>query len=291
MSFKVENIFSIPELKPLFQFLKDKSDESKFKSIQINKNGKNILVNLCLFDDESCEIRLSDVTQIEQMRKMKQQLTSNIAHELRTPTTCLRGFLETLHENSNISEEKRKYFIGKAYNQSKRLTNLIRDISLLSNLSEDPDQYNFEMVNIREIIDNIKIEFQEQLKKQNIKFESLDKDIKVEGSYVLLHSLFSNLIDNSIKYAGENSEIHIEHLQTKSGSIYLSYYDMGMGIDDTHLNRIFERFYRTNKGRSRNNGEGSGLGLSIVYNIIKLHKGDIQAKAHRSGGLEYNIRL
>ncbi len=289
-TFKAENLFKIPEFKPLQKFLTDRNDNSVFKSVQINKNGKNILVNLCVFDDGSYEVRLSDITQIEQMRKMKQQITSNIAHELRTPTTCLRGFLETLHENTNIAEDKRKEFIHKAYKQSQRLTDLIRDISLLSNLSENPDQYNYEIINLKEISDNIKTEFHEQLNKHNITFTSLSKDVEVKGNYALLYSVFSNLVDNSIKYAGENSQIHIKHLQTKADSVYISYYDTGVGIEESHLNRIFERFYRTQKGRSRNNG-GSGLGLSIVYNIIQMHNGDIQVKKHQSGGLEYHIRF
>ncbi len=289
-TFKTKDLFKISDFTPLKQFIEQKGEVAGFKSIQINKNGKHILVNVGLFDDNSYEIRLSDITKMEKTRVLKQQMTSNIAHELRTPTTCLRGYLETLNESRNISADKQKEFILKAYKQSERLTQLIEDVSLLSNISETPDKYNYEKIDLKEILNNIKNEFQSQLIQANIKFKPLTEKIEVKGNSGLLYSVFSNLVDNTIKYAGENTEIHIKHLQTTNNHIYLSYYDTGVGIEESHLSRIFERFYRTNKGRSRNNG-GSGLGLSIVYNIIQMHKGDIQVKNRKEGGVEYHIRL
>ncbi|PID94851.1 MAG: two-component sensor histidine kinase [Bacteroidales bacterium] len=289
-TFTTQNVLEIPEFEPLKSFLKDPQSEGIFKSVQVNKNGKYILLNICKFDDKSYEIRLSDITKMEKTKILKQQMTSNIAHELRTPTTCLRGFLETLCENPNIPDDKRNEFIKKAYHQSERLTQLIEDISLLSSLAENSSNYKYKKVNIKEICDSLKTEFQQAFNEAKIDFHPLSKTVDVVGNYSLLYSVLSNLVDNSLKYAGENSEIYIKHLQTKENSVYLSYYDTGIGIEESHLNRIFERFYRTNKGRTRNTG-GSGLGLSIVYNIIQMHKGDIQVKLHPSGGLEYQIRL
>ncbi len=289
-TFKVGYLFKTAELRPLKNFIENKNKDSVFKSIQVNKNGKHILINVCVFDDNSYEIRLSDVTKMEKTRVLKQQMTSNIAHELRTPTTCLRGFLETLHDNPTISADKQKAFIEKAYKQSERLTQLIEDVSLLSKLAESPDKYNYERVNLKNILDTIQHEFHAQLTHANIQLHTLNENVEVRGNYSLLYSVFSNLVDNSIKYAGENTAIHLKHLYTKNQHVYLSYYDTGVGVEEIHLNRIFERFYRTNKGRSRNNG-GSGLGLAIVNNIIQMHQGDIQAKIHKDGGLEYQIRL
>ncbi len=289
-TFKIEKVLKLFEFSPLKQFLKDKNRTEIFKTIQVNKNGKHILVRLCVFEDNSYEIRLSNITKMEKTRVLKQQMTSNIAHELRTPTTCLRGFLETLHENPNISTEQRNTFIEKAYKQSERLTQLIEDIGLLSNLEESAERYNYEKVNLKDISTAIQSEFQDVLSANDMAFYGLKKSIKVLGNYSLLYSVFSNLVDNSVKYAGKNTEIHLKHLKTKDNRVYLSFYDTGVGIEEEHLNRIFERFYRTNKGRTRNTG-GSGLGLSIVNNIIQMHKGDIQVKIHKDGGLEYQICL
>ncbi len=245
---------------------------------------------MCVFEDTSYEIRLSNITKMEKTRVLKQQMTSNIAHELRTPTTCLRGFLETLNENPDMSVEQRNAFIDKAHKQSERLTQLIEDISLLSNLEESREGYNYEKVNLQDISNAIQSEFQNVLRTNNMTFYGLEKSVEVFGNYNLLYSVFSNLVDNSIKYAGKDTEIHIVHLKTKDNRVYISFYDTGVGIEEKHLNRIFERFYRTNKGRTRNTG-GSGLGLSIVNNIIQMHKGNIQVKIHKEGGLEYQICL
>ncbi len=289
-TFKIEKVLKLPELSPLKQFLKATDRTDIFKTIQINKNGKHILVRLCVFEDNSYEIRLSNITKMEKTRVLKQQMTSNIAHELRTPTTCLRGFLETLNENPDISEEQRNAFIQKAYKQSERLTQLIEDVSLLSNLAESAKHYNYKKVNLKDISVAIQSEFQKSLSANNMTFYGLKKSVKVLGNYSLLYSVFSNLVDNAIKYAGQGTEIYIKHLKTKNNDVYLSFYDTGVGIEEEYLNRIFERFYRTNKGRTRNTG-GSGLGLSIVYNIIQMHQGDIQVKIHKDGGLEYQICL
>ncbi len=285
-----DNILQLPEFTPLENFLHSTEKKDKFKSIQIHKNGKYFHLSLCIFEDKSYEIRLRNITKMEKTRILKQEITSNIAHELRTPTTCLRAFLETLNKNHKISDEQRKSFIEKAYKQSKRLTQLIEDVSLLSNLSEYPEHYTFEQVDLKELLNTIHGEFQGLLFEQNISFNSLDQSVQVFGNKSLLHSVFSNLVDNTIKYAGKGTSINIKLLKNKEKHVYLSFYDTGSGIEEEHLNRIFERFYRTNNGRTRNTG-GSGLGLSIVYNIIQIHKGDIQVKNHIDGGLEYQICL
>ncbi len=289
-TFNIEDIFKLEEFTPIKEFLGEKDRKEVSKTTQISKNGKHILLRTCLFEDESYEIRLSNITKMEETRILKQQMTSNIAHELRTPTTCLRGFLETLYENPTISAEQRNAFIGKAYKQSQRLTQLIEDISLLSNLAESSERYKYEKVNLKEISDTIQAQFMEALTNNNMIFYGLQESVEVLGNYGLLYSVFSNLVDNAIKYAGKDTSLYIKHLQTKDNQVYISFYDTGVGIEEEHLNRIFERFYRTDKGRTRNAG-GSGLGLSIVYNIIQMHQGDIQVKLHQNGGLEYQICL
>ncbi len=178
----------------------------------------------------------------------------------------------------------------KAYKQSERLTQLIEDISLLSNLAKSSERYRYEKINLKDISTAIESEFQDVLSANNMTFYGLKKSVQVLGNYGFLYSVFSNLVDNAIKYAGKNTEIHFKHLKTKENRVFLSFYDTGIGVEEEHLNRIFERFYLTNKGRTRNTG-GSGLGLSIVYNIIQMHKGDIQVKVRKEGGLEYQICL
>ena len=241
-------------------------------------------------EDKSFELTIKDITKTEKNRVLKQEMTSNIAHELRTPVTCLRGFLETLHEQ-NIPMDKQNEFIEKAYLQSIRLSELIEDVSLLSKIEESATSFKFEKVELGQLINNVRIDLSDRLGANKTKIISTIKDnLSVNGNYVLLYSVFRNLVDNSLKYGGENIEIHIDLNMEDDYNLYLSYYDTGLGVEEQHLNRLFERFYRVTEGRTRNTG-GSGLGLSIVRNAIILHKGDIQVKNRASGGLEFLITL
>lgn len=287
---EIGNLLNEDIFEPIQIFLLSMQRESNFMSVQINKNGKIYLLKVIVFEDKSFELTIKDITKIEKNRILKQEMTSNIAHELRTPVTCLRGFLETLQEQQ-LPEEKQAQFIEKAHIQSIRLSELIEDISLLSKIEESATSFAFEKVNLGQMLDNVRIDLADKLAVNNIKFCSSVGDIlPINGNYTLLYSAFRNLMDNSIKYGGQNIEIHIDKNMEDNNAVYLSYYDTGIGVDEQHLNRLFERFYRVNEGRTRSTG-GSGLGLSIVRNVIMLHKGEIQVKNHKDGGLEFLIML
>lgn len=140
-------------------------------------------------------------------------------------------------------------------------------------------------------MEEIRIDLTDKLIECKIRFHSLiKKELIINGSYSLLYSIFRNLIDNSISYAGQNTDIYIDNYTEDENYYYFSYYDTGTGVDEKHLNRLFERFYRVSEGRTRDTG-GSGLGLSIVKNAILFHKGDIQVKNHTGGGLEFLFTL
>lgn len=114
--------------------------------------------------------------------------------------------------------------------------------------------------------------------------------MEIEGNHTLLYSIFRNLIDNALSYAGENITIGIDNYTEDNEFYYFSLYDTGCGVEEAFLDRIFDRFYRINEGRSRKNG-GSGLGLSIVKNAVLFHKGQISAKNRKDGGLEFIFSL
>ena len=267
----------------------DKRTQTNFTH-QITKNGKIFRVQAIIFEDKSFEITISDITKVEKTRLMKQEMTNNIAHELRTPVASLRGYLETLSD-INLPDEKRKQFIDRAYLQSIRLSNLIEDVSLISKIEETSQQFTMEKVNIRLLVDEVRIDLTDKLQAHDIKMIVNVKDnLSVTGNYTLLYSVFRNLVNNSVDYAGNHVEIHIDNYMEDSDFYYFSYYDTGVGVSEEHLNRLFERFYRVNEGRTRDTG-GSGLGLSIVKNAVLLHKGDIKAKNRAEGGLEFLFTL
>jgi len=294
-----EHIFSIPEFSKVLEFV-DQYRENDLQTpnkelpqieYTIEKSEKFFHIRCIIFVDRSFEVLISDVTRPEKQRLLKQQLTSNIAHELKTPLSSIKGYLETILNNPNIPEEKKKYFIEKAFAQAERLTDLLNDISLLNNIEDAGGLFEFKplIVNpvIRDVIENLKHRLTE--KNMDCTVE-VGKEVVVNGNESLLFSVFQNLIENSINYAGNNTMISIRKYLEDDKFYYFQYSDSGVGISEEHLTRIFERFYRVDYGRSRETG-GTGLGLSIVKNAIVLHKGEISVRNKPEGGLEFLFSL
>ncbi len=224
-------------------------------------------------------------------RAMKQQMTNNIAHELRTPVSSIRGYLETLSTCEDIDPVRKKAFIDRAYAQAIRLSDLIRDIALLTEIEEGRGNLTTETLNVREIVSEVLEQFKDRIRQNGDNVENLlSHELDMRGNRTLVTAIFSNLIENSLKYAGEHVTIHIELYAFKKGVYYYKYYDTGVGVPAEHRKRIFERFYRVSEGRTRDAG-GSGLGLSIVRNSVSFHGGEIEAMAHHGGGLEYRFTL
>ncbi len=229
--------------------------------------------------------------QLENTKQYKQQLTHNVAHELKTPVTGIRGYLETLLQQENIDAEQRRFFLERAYAQTMRLSSIITDISILNKIEEAADKFEIETINIRQCIQEIESDLAFKLGEKHIEFSiKVSDDLSIEGIYLLVYSLFKNLIDNSLEHGGENIGIFIENTKCEDNLVWFTYYDTGKGVPQNHLERIFERFYRVEAGRSRKSG-GSGLGLSIVKNAINLHKGSISVRNRENGGLAFDFSL
>ena len=287
-----EEVFEIKEFKEINDFINKAHTRTNEKgekrmSISINKNGKFFIVECIIFQDMSFEISINDITLEEEQVRLKRQLTQNIAHELKTPVSSIQGYLETVVNNDNIPPEKVKTFLERCYAQSNRLSRLLRDISVLTRMDEAANMIDLEKVDISVLVSNIINEVSLELEEKHITMiNSLKKDIQVKGNYSLLYSIFRNLMDNAIAYAGTNFQININCFREDEKFYYFSFADTGVGVAPEHLNRLFERFYRIDKGRSRKLG-GTGLGLAIVKNAVIIHKGTISAKNNLSGGLEF----
>jgi two-component system OmpR family sensor kinase/two-component system phosphate regulon sensor histidine kinase PhoR len=289
-TFDAEDIWKAPVFKPVADFVRHREKGAGHTLTQIHKNGKTFALQSIVFEDGSFEIIIKDVSKAEKTRLMKQEMTSNIAHELRTPVASLRGYLETLNSR-NLDASKQKLFIERAFLQTIRLSNLIDDVSIISKIEEAPSQFAVEEINLAMLINDVRIDLSDKLAARHILFvSSIPDSLSVTGNYTLLYSIFRNLADNSICYAGRHIEIHISRYAEDEHYFYFSYYDTGIGVKEEHLGRLFERFYRINEGRTRDTG-GSGLGLSIVRNAILFHKGDIQVKNRINGGLEFLFTL
>ena len=290
-----EEIFSINEFQKITDFInktpKRPGKEEKRMSININKNGRMFIVECIIFQDLSFEISINDVTQEEEQIRLKRQLTQNIAHELKTPVSSIQGYLETIVNNENISREKMQTFLERCYAQSNRLSRLLRDISVLTRMDEAANMIDMEKVDISLLVGNIINEVALELEEKHITVvNSLKPKIQLRGNYSLLYSIFRNLMDNAIAYAGTDICINISCFREDENFYYFSFADTGVGVSPEHLNRLFERFYRVDKGRSRKLG-GTGLGLAIVKNSVIIHGGTISAKNNQGGGLEFVFTL
>lgn len=292
-----EEVFAISELKDIIHFInknqqqRSRGKDEKRMSITINKNGRTFIVECIIFQDASFEISINDVTQEEEQVNLKRQLTQNIAHELKTPVSSIQGYLETIVSNENIPREKVNVFLERCYAQSNRLSRLLRDISVLTRMDEAANMIDMERVDISLLVGNIINEVSLELDEKHITvINSLKKNIQIKGNYSLIYSIFRNLMDNAIAYAGTNIQININCFREDENFYYFSFADTGVGVSPEHLNRLFERFYRVDKGRSRKLG-GTGLGLAIVKNAVIIHGGSISAKNNQGGGLEFVFTL
>lgn len=222
--------------------------------------------------------------------ELKAEMTSSIAHELRTPIATIRGYTETLLDNS-LTDEQREHFTRRTHDAAIRLSDLVRDISLLSKLDENRNLFKSETVDLHAITEAMRDEFAGLIKENSITLENaLPEGLTITGNHTLLHSIFANLIENSIKYGGKWITVRVELVSQSDKELSLRISDTGAGIDEVHLERIFQRFYRIDNGRSRTDG-GSGLGLSIVRHAVLYHGGQIAASRNSQGGLTIDFTL
>lgn len=278
-----------PVFASLHVFLSHKTENYFETSIQ--KHGKSFSLRANIFEDKSFEVVLTDITRQEKTRNLKKEMTGNIAHELRTPVTSIRAYLETVLQQA-LPDDKKQHFIQQAYHQTLTLSELIKDMGMIARMEEAPGSFEKEEVNIPHLLTLLKEEETHVLAQKHIDMKwQLPDNLTIKGNSNLLNSIFRNLVENSIRYAGEHIEINITVFNEDDDYYYFLFYDTGAGIqNEDHLNLIFERFYRIQEGRTRDRG-GSGLGLSIVKNAVLFHNGNISVKNRKEGGLEFIFRL
>ena len=227
----------------------------------------------------------------QQSQKLKQQMTSNISHELRTPVTSIRGYLETIIACPDMSPEKKLMFVEKAYNQTLRLSELITDMALITKMEERSDKLRKEEIDLYDVANEVFDEFAERIaEKGNIIENRLSAGTVLIANRSLVYTIVRNLVENTLKYAGDGVTMHLECYSTIEKFCYITYYDTGSGVPEDHLEKIFERFYRIEEGRARDVG-GSGLGLSIVKNAVKFHGGTVRVINRLEGGLQFFFSL
>ena len=263
------------------------------KEIRIKKNMKRFfLVNGTILQGEKMGalIVFSDITKLKQLEKIRQDFVANVSHELKTPITSIVGFLETVQQK-NFPKEKRKSFLKKALKHSNRLNAIIDDLLWLSKIESMEDSESFDLTNqpllgiINGAVDDIK-----SLKgMEDAKIEvSCDSSIELKADEQLLREAFINLLDNAIKYGDSKKKITITSNINKN--LVIKFHNYGIPIPKKYNERIFHRFYRIDKSRSRRQG-GTGLGLAIVKHIIFVHGGEISVDSDKKLGTSFLIEI
>lgn len=222
--------------------------------------------------------------------RIKRQITNNLNHELKTPAASMQVCLETLLEHPDLDAERRNNFIKRCYDANQRLQSLLADVSALTRIEDGGKQIDRQKINAGGVVAEVCKEYEEVARGKNFTINNkVPDELWIQGNASLLASVFRNLINNALAYS-EGSKITISLLRRTPTEYIFSFADNGKGVPQRHINKIFERFYRVDKGRSRQSG-GTGLGLAIVKNAVQWHSGTIKAENLPLGGLRFIFSL
>ena len=226
----------------------------------------------------------------QERNRLKRQLTNNINHELKTPVASIQVCLETLLSGINLSEEKRQELIERCYANNDRLRRLLNDVSLITRMEDGSALIGKERVVINDIIDEVAKELEMLPEDERLRLHTdFGDEVIIDGNPSLIGSIFRNLTENAIAYS-EGRNIYISLLENNEKLCRIRFEDDGKGVEQKHLSHLFERFYRVDKGRSRQKG-GTGLGLAIVKHAVQFHGGTITVTNRPNGGLRFEFTL
>ncbi len=235
---------------------------------------------------------LNDITQLRKLETMRQDFVANVSHEIKTPITAIKGFVETLRDGALSDPEDARRFLTIIQKHIDRLNVLIEDLLKLSRIEQDKSHEQIELVNARicEVLSNAAQVCAPQARTKEITIETIcDTDLTASINPPLLEQAVVNLLDNAIKYSDAGKAIRLDTYRTNS-EVVIRTIDQGCGIEEQYLTRIFERFYRVDKARSRKLG-GTGLGLAIVKHITQSHGGHVTVDSVVGKGSEFRIHL
>ncbi|CAM3393241.1 two-component system histidine kinase PnpS [Hydrogenibacillus schlegelii] len=247
-----------------------------------------------LFDDDgrldALLLVVHDITDIRRLERIRSEFVMNASHELKTPVTSIQGFAETLLDGALESPEAARRFVEIIYNESERLKRLIQDILDLSRIEQRRLPLDFRPVRVKALVDDVLLTVQKEAEKKRIALSAdVDPALQIESDYDRLKQIMLNLVVNAIQYTPEDGRAVVRAVD-EGATVVLSVEDNGIGIPRRDLDRIFERFYRVDKARSRHSG-GTGLGLSIVRHLVELLGGMIWVESTEGVGSTFFVRL
>jgi two-component system phosphate regulon sensor histidine kinase PhoR len=234
-----------------------------------------------------------DVTRLTELENIRRDFVANVSHELRTPLTSIRGFAETLLDGGLVDKKNNRRFVEIIKSHAIRLSDLTSDLLTLATLESDSFTLKYELLDLKSLVQEV-IETSKpssSLKKQEITFRVAEELPPFKADRDKLRQVLINLIDNAIKFTPEEGTVSLEAgFSSEGNSVEIHVRDNGIGILSSDLPRIFERFYRVDKARSREQG-GTGLGLAIVKHIVEAHKGRIEVRSSTGRGADFAVFL
>jgi two-component system phosphate regulon sensor histidine kinase PhoR len=297
-NFRSANVNNVVSNQSFLGFVNDIFLEKKSlqREIVTDNNGyKYIQANGTLIGDKDTDIEviivLNDVTKIHRLENIRKDFVANVSHELKTPITAIKGFIETIIDSGFECSEDNKNYIGIISRHTDRLNAIIEDLLSLSRMEQTDGKLKIlEKISLNQVINSAVQICETAASAKAIKIKLIiDEQIEAKVDALLLEQSLVNLIDNAIKYSNEGTEVTIKSL-IEGNEIIIEVKDQGFGIPEEHINRIFERFYRVDKARSRKLG-GTGLGLAIVKHIVQTLNGYITVSSRLNQGSSFFIHL
>ncbi len=236
-------------------------------------------------------VLVNEVTELRRLESIRRDFVANVSHELKTPITAIRGLVETVLSDSEMPQDTQTRFLSKVNRQAIRLSSLVSDLLTLARLESEEEGLQAAKVDLGETLEDVIRPYRNQDEDQKVELEAVipSNPIMVRGDEQSLRMVANNLIDNAIKYTPEGGKVWIR-LMVENGSARFEVQDTGIGIDPDHLDRIFERFYRVDKARSRELG-GTGLGLSIVKHAVLMHGGEVGVDSNPGQGSTFWVTI
>jgi two-component system phosphate regulon sensor histidine kinase PhoR len=259
---------------------------------RIEVRGRGEMADLARAINEMAEKLASDIARLRKLERVRSEFLGNVSHELRTPIFALQGFLETLLDGALDDPSVNREFLEKAHRQSERLNALLNDLIEISRIESGEMQMSLRYFPVWEFLEQVVEEMRPQGKKRGVAVELAgiqDPGLQVYGDRDRMKQVMVNLIDNGVKYTEAGGSVRVS-AEASEGTVVVRVADTGVGIRPEHLGRIFERFYRVDKDRSRQVG-GTGLGLAIVKHIVEAHGGKIEVTSEVGRGSLFSVKL
>lgn len=288
-------VFPKSELGEIFHQTFVKGYSQELEIIWPGTPERVLKIQLALIRDEiNEEVRgvvavIGDITQLRQLETMRKDFVANVSHELRTPLTSIKGFIETLLDGALEEKETARKFLTIINHETERLSNLINDLLAMSKLESGQTELKLKRIKLPELVNNILLTIGNRLQEKELSLTQRLLALEMLADEDLLREVILNLLDNAIKYTPEGGQIQIGSHESREGiEFYIK--DTGIGIPEESLSRVFERFYRVDKGRSRAMG-GTGLGLAIVKHIVERHGGRLMVESELGKGSRFSFIL